>query len=126
MTCRAPNVSSSLSTQDAARPRRPRRRRLRRPPRHSRTASRRPGSGCLPLSARHAGILDRPAKQVSQADLRCGQALRVLLRSRAAFRAGDGDSAAHGLETGCPYRRGLSAWKAAGGPVEASDDARKS
>src|SRR5262249_1504724 len=61
----------------------------------------------VPLPARHAGILDRPAESVSQAGVRRGQALPLLLQRRLALGAGDADRAAHGAQAGGAFRRRL-------------------
>ena len=59
------------------------------------------------LHPRHAGILDRSAKPLRQADLPGGQEVHLPLRRRAALGARGQDRAGHGPEAGRAYGRRL-------------------
>src|SRR3972149_5173179 len=59
------------------------------------------------LSARHARVLDRPGLALSQAGVRRGQKICVLLRWWLALGAGGGDGAAHGAQARRAYPRRL-------------------
>ena len=97
----------TLSTHDAIALARPRRRRVRRPARHPRAQSRGrvPGAFHCPRGMLEFWI--DPQSKYHKPIFAAGQALRVLLRGRAALGAGGGDRAADGPEAGRAYRRRL-------------------